>query len=180
MPTRYWTAAMALVVIAVGATLWYGRTTPQPAPLLLDSGDPTESSITVHVAGAVASPGLVVVPQDARVADVIAAAGGSTRDADLSRVNLAAPLRDGEQIVIPNHTPDVGLESAIAADGRIHINRASASEMESLPGVGPVLANRIVAYRDGNGPFVVVEDLLSVAGIGEAKLAALRDAVAVP
>ncbi len=136
--------------------------------------------ITVHVAGEVALPGLVVVAGDARVADAVAAAGGSARGADLTAVNLAAPLQDGEQIVIPSVRDGERELGAIDGDGRVRVNRASATELEALPGVGPVLAARIAAYRDEHGPFRTVEDLLDVAGIGEGKLATLRDAVALP
>jgi len=181
MPSRYWMAAAGLVVVVIGATLWYGRTGPEPVPLELGVGfSDAAGTITVHVAGEVASPGLVEIGHDARVADAIAAAGGSSRSADLSRVNLAAPLRDGEQIVIPGVMTDGAAGAAVTADGRVHINTASVKELEELPGVGPVLAGRIAAYRDDNGSFAAVEDLLDVPGIGEGKLATLRDAVALP
>lgn len=134
--------------------------------------------ITVHVAGAVRSPGVVEIAADSRVGNAIAAAGGALPEADLTRVNLAAPLADGQQLVVPAALGE-GLPSA-AADGRVRLNLADATELETLPGVGPVLAARIIAYREQNGPFAVVEDLLEVAGIGEAKLAALREAVLVP
>lgn len=134
--------------------------------------------ITVHVAGAVRSPGVVEIAADSRVGNAIAAAGGALPEADLTRVNLAAPLADGQQLVVPAALGE-GLPSA-AADGRVRLNLADAAELETLPGVGPVLAARIIAYREQNGPFTVVEDLLEVTGIGEAKLAALREAVLVP
>ena len=180
MPIRYWTAAAGLVVLAVVAAVWFDQGAPQPAPLLIDTASETRAVMTVHVSGAVASPGLVVVSEAARVADAIAAAGGSSRDADLSQVNLAAAVRDGEQIVVPSRTTHDGGQTAIAADGRVRINQATAADLEALPGVGPVLAERIVAFRNENGAFSVVEDLLDVPGIGEAKLAGMRDVVAVP
>lgn len=134
--------------------------------------------ITVHVAGAVRSPGVVEVAAGSRAGNAIAAAGGALPEADLARVNLAAPLSDGQQLVVPVMA---GAGPAAAdADGRVRINLAGPAELETLPGVGPVLAARIIAYREENGPFAVVEDLLDVAGIGEAKLAALREAVLVP
>jgi competence protein ComEA len=135
--------------------------------------------ITVHVSGEVREPGLVEVNAGARVADAVAAAGGTTRDADLGGVNLAAPLQDAQQVAIPDLRAEGG-SGGVAADGRIHVNTASVAELEQLPGVGPVLAARIAAYRDENGLFVVVEDLLDVSGIGEGKLEGLRDAVALP
>ncbi|MDJ0954194.1 MAG: ComEA family DNA-binding protein [Acidimicrobiia bacterium] len=180
MPARHVFALAALLLTAVGAGLWYQRSAPQPAPLLVDGSGAAEASvITVHVSGEVADPGLVVVAPGARVAEAVAAAGGTTRDADLARVNLAASLRDGQQVVIPALLADAG-SAAIADDGRVRINTATAAQLEELPGVGPVLAGRIAAYRNEHGPFATVEDLLDVPGIGEGKLETLRDSVALP
>jgi competence protein ComEA len=133
----------------------------------------------VHVSGAVAEPGLVELDVGSRVADAVAAAGGTVREADLSQVNLAAPVRDGERVHIPTAARD-GPLTPTAGDGRIRINHAGQAELEAIPGVGPVLAERIVAFRDEHGPFEAPEDLLDVPGIGEAKLAAMRDAIAIP
>ncbi len=177
--TRLAAAAAVLVALAAAAWLWSpgagaaGETAPL-APVGAVAG-----TMTVHVSGAVATPGLVQLPLGARVADAVAAAGGTLRSADLAALNLAAPVRDGEQVHIPAVTNE-GAAASAADDGRIHLNRATAQELESLPGVGPVLAARIVAFRDEHGSFTAVEDLLDVAGIGEAKLAAMRDVVAVP
>jgi competence protein ComEA len=130
------------------------------------------------VSGAVNRPGLVTLPASSRVADAIAGAGGAKPGADLAGLNLASSVDDGDQIVVPL----VGAEPLPGqpADRGIDINRATATELEDLPGVGPVLAARIVAYRDLHGPFAAVEDLLDVGGIGEAKLAAMRDSIATP
>ena len=203
MEEREWRVAAAAVMVAAVATgallAWAGAPQDPPAELVAVEG-PTGSSapgepapavgppettgdlepgevITVHVAGAVARPGLVQLPPDARVADAVAAAGGVAEGADPASVNLAARLVDGSQVVVPAEgEPAVG-ESA---DRLVRVNHADASELEALPGVGPVLAERIVGHREANGPFAVVEDLLGVPGIGEAKLASLRDFVAVP
>lgn len=134
-------------------------------------------SIEVHVAGWVASPGVVRVPDGSIVADAIEAAGGLRSGAVPDLINLASPLRSGDQIVVPGPS-DVG-ESAVS-DGLVALNRADANELQTLPGVGPVLAERIVVYRDQNGPFSRIEDLLQVPGIGESKLASFRDLVRVP
>ena len=180
MPARHVFAVAALLLTAVGASVWYQRSAPEPAPLLVDGSDSSDASvITVHVSGEVADPGLVVIASGARVAEAVAAAGGTTRDADLERVNLAASLRDGQQVVIPSVLADA-LSGEIADDGRVRINTATATQLEELPGVGPVLAGRIAAYREEHGPFVTVEDLLDVPGIGEGKLETLRDSVALP
>jgi len=172
-----------LAAAVVGGWIWFGLDRPEPAPLVTPS--PTAAaavgSITVHVAGEVRVPGLVEVGAQARVADAVAAAGGATRNADLTGLNLAAPIHDGEQIVVPSRdgVASTGSGGAVA-DGKVRINQATPSELEELPGVGPVLAGRIHAYREEHGPFASVDDLLDVPGIGEGKLAALRDAVIVP
>jgi competence protein ComEA len=180
-------AVAALLAVALGAGLWWGAKPTSPVPIVPIARGATPSievdRITVHVAGAVRRPGLVQVAIEARVADAVAAAGGAVPDAELAGLNLAAPIRDGDQIVVPFRT-DAGLTSgsiaATAADSRVRINRATEQELQLIPGVGPVLAGRIVAHRDQYGPFEVLEDLLDVPGIGEAKLAAMRDAVIVP
>jgi competence protein ComEA len=180
--------AVPLLLIAIIAGAFWGSREPQPMPSVL-AAPVAETvaphiTITVHVAGFVLSPGLVELAQDARVADAVAAAGGLRPGADTSAVNLAAPLRDGEQIVIPGSSDQGGLPgpgvSATDRDGRVRINQANVAELETLPGVGPVLAQRILEFRDEHGPFQTIEDLLDVPGIGEAKLASLREHLIVP
>jgi competence protein ComEA len=170
-------AGVALVA-AAGAGLWFAARTPEPPPVSIDRGPLPTSVLTVHVAGAVARPGLVVVPSGSRVADAVAGAGGALPDADLGALNLAAPLSDGQHLMVPSAAGRDG--AAGAADDRVRINVASETDLQRLPGVGPVLAARIVEHRDRYGPFATVEDLLDVPGIGEGKLAALREAVLVP
>jgi competence protein ComEA len=140
-----------------------------------------DAGLTVHVSGAVAQPGLVNVPAGARIADAVSAAGGALPDADLRALNLAAPVRDGEQVAVPGQSESLA-DGGAAVDGagRVRINVADAVELQALPGVGPVLAERIVSHRDEHGSFAAVEDLLDVSGIGEGKLASLRDSVVVP
>lgn len=174
-----WIAAAVVVVAAAVAGAWYAGRAPAAPPLSVDPGSAGRGVITVHVAGAVRSPGLVEVSSGSRVADAIVAAGGALPEADLGRVNLAAPLADGQQLLVPSVAP-AGEVGSVTGDGRVRINVAGVEELEALPGVGPVLAERIVAYREEHGPFAVVEDLLEVPGIGEKKLAALREAVLVP
>ena len=152
-----------------------------PPPAIVSSGDAEPGLVTVHVSGAVADPGLVGVTDGARVADAIAAAGGSISGADLSAINLAAPVRDGDQIVVPAPSvPGLVAVVGVETDARVRLNGASAAELETLPGVGPVLAERIITHRESHGPFTEMEDLLDVPGIGESKLATLREHVAVP
>lgn len=142
--------------------------------------------VTVHVVGAVAQPGLVVVPLGSRVADALAGAGGATPDAELGALNLARTVTDGEQIIVPRigDAPPVGTEGttgsgAWRADGKLDLNTATAAEFEELPGVGPVLAGRIVDWREQHGPFVEVGQLREVSGIGEKTFQSLSELVAV-
>ena len=126
--------------------------------------------VVVHVAGAVRSPGLVELPWGSRVSDAVAAAGGAVSPDVLTSVNLARQLIDGEQIL-------VGAVAAAQDDGRISVNTASSVELQELPGVGPVLAERIVAFREQNGPFISLDGLLEVSGIGEAILRSMAEQV---
>jgi competence protein ComEA len=194
---RWRMLGMSLIGLAVAVGGFVGFVgAPEPSPLRTEQGSapaPSDASmpsderldppgvIVVHVAGAVAEPGLVELSQGARVADAIAAAGGMTDDALETAINLAAPVDDGVQVVVPVAGEFVvGVAGSGTGDGRVYVNRASESELDALPGVGPVLAAEIVAHRDIHGPFAVVEDLLDVPGIGEAKLASMRDSVAIP
>lgn len=151
--------------------------------------------VMAHAAGAVSRPGLYELDDGARVRDLLAAAGGPTADADLDRVNLAAPVVDGVRVYIPrlgsSETPAVvvpdggsrpptepgATPSATAPRGPVSINTASAPELESLPGIGPATAAAIIAHRTQHGPFRTIDALAEVRGIGPAKLAQLRDAV---
>ena len=166
-------------VLAVLAVLWWPR---GPDPIELSEAGvippPDPVLVTVHVAGWVANPGLVSLPEGSRAADALAAAGGVVPGGDASGLNLAEPLVDGVRI----HVPGPGSEPALTeeSDAPVPVNRATSAELAELPGIGPVLAGRIVAHRDRNGPFRTVEDLLDVSGIGERTLADLRDLVTVP
>ena len=139
----------------------------------------TAAGIVVHVSGWVLAPGVVQVPEGALVFDAIAAAGGALVGARLDGINLARPVASGDQIGVPG--PDVSISggAGAAGDGLIDLNRADSSQLQKLPGVGPVLAERIVARREANGPYRSVEDLLEVPGIGESKLVSIRDLVLV-
>jgi len=178
-------AGLVLAAVAVGALMGRGEpaipTSTAPATEVPIST--VSETLVVHVSGMVLSPGVVHVPAGAIVADAVAAAGGLIIGASVDHINLAAPLSSGEHIVVPGANGDGAASVAGAAGGGdtggpVSLNAATAAELEALPGVGPVLADRIVAFRTQNGPFDVVEDLLEVSGIGEAKLAALRDLVA--
>lgn len=167
------TMAAAVVALAALAGLWFGSE-PEPPPTLRVSTSAALSEITVHVAGEVMAPGLVRIPAGSRVADAIAAAGGFTDLAEPTSLNLAASVIDGQQVVVG------GPGASVVPDGKLSLNQASATDLEALAGVGPVLAARIVSHRAAHGPFAAIEDLLDVPGIGEAKLASFRDSVVVP
>lgn len=162
-----------------------GDAEPGPTPA-------EEATVWVHVVGEVASPGVVPMPAGSRVADAVAAAGGALPGADLTALNLAAVVQDGAQIRVPapGEEPVVVDEAgggagaggggpAGAAGGAVDVNTAGGAELQTLPGIGPVLAERIVAWREANGPFASVDALLDVSGIGPAVLGQIRDLVRV-
>lgn len=166
-----------------------------PAGTGPDTSTATPSVVVVHVAGAVGKPGVVTLPAGSRVTTALERAGGAARDADLARVNLARPLVDGEQVYVPrvgetdvpSALPDgdaggAGAPSASGSTGSdtvVDLNAADAATLETLPGIGPALAERILAWREEHGRFAAVEDLLDVSGIGDAKFADLQPRVRV-
>ncbi|MGK2347977.1 ComEA family DNA-binding protein [Actinomyces sp. W5033] len=150
-----------------------------------------DGQVAVHVAGAVVSPGVVVLAAGARVADAIDAAGGAVPEADTDQLNLARVLTDGEQVRVPRQGEETLTVSAgqgpaqprqdgaggPSVPGRVNLNTADATELETLPGIGPALAQRILSYRAEHGAFTSVDELTAVSGIGSARLEALRDLV---
>ncbi len=176
---------LALVAALVGAGIGSSVNVPPlgPTPSSSPAADtaPSTTTFAVHVSGWVAMPGVVRLREAAIVADAIAAAGGALEGALLDSVNLAAPVLAGDHVHIPGPGDATSGANAVAPggddSGPISLNRADAATLETLPGVGPVIAERIVAHRDSNGPFESVDDLLEVPGIGEAKLASIRDLV---
>lgn len=158
-------------------------------------GSTPEGEVTVHVAGAVAEPGVVTLEVDARVADALEASGGTLEDADLGRINLARRLVDGEHVRVlvegedappplPGGDGDGGAAGSGGATGDgtgaaapVDLNRASPAQLQELPGIGPALADRIVAHRETHGPFREPGDLRDVSGIGETRFQELADRV---
>lgn len=142
---------------------------------------------TVHVAGAVRRPGVYRLPAGARVDDALRRAGGPRRRADLTAVNLAAKLEDGRQVLVPERTADAGPVGAAAPAGAgpaagaapVNLNTATLEQLQTLDGVGPGIAQRILAYREQNGGFARVEELGEVPGIGAKRLATLTPLVTV-
>lgn len=135
--------------------------------------------VVVHASGAVASPGLYRLPTGARVADLLAAAGGRAEGADVDRLNLAAVLVDGGKVHVPRVGEPTVEEADTAPSGPLDLNTATAGQLEELPGIGPATAAAIVEARAERGRFRAVDDLLEVRGIGPAKLDALRGLVRV-
>lgn len=161
-----------------------GAVAASPAP---PGAGPVDGPVVVHVAGAVRTPGIVQLRAGDRVADALDAAGGPTAEASLASLNLARPLVDGEQVLVPTteeaaapgDTDARAGAGAVLPGGRLDLNSATAADLEELPGVGPVLAGRIIAHRDEHGPFAEAAQLREVSGIGEATWASLRDLVGV-
>lgn len=149
--------------------------------------DPAAAEVVVHVAGAVGRPGVVRLAAGARVVDAVDAAGGAAADADLDALNLAALATDGQQVYVPRVGEAGGgasttvaaaaAETPPSASSPLDLNSADVVALDALPGVGPATASAIVAYRDEHGPFVAVDQLLDVPGIGPAKLEVLRPLV---
>jgi competence protein ComEA len=166
---------------------------PAEAALAPPVAPPTETAtaaptrLVVDVVGAVRRPGLYRLEQGSRIADAVARAGGATRKANLSLINLAAPLADGEQVVVPGRNSATGGAAAApaggaatpgAATGPVHLNTATLEQLDALPGVGPVTAQKILDYRTEHGAFSSVDELDAVPGIGPARMDQLKDLVA--
>jgi competence protein ComEA len=168
---------------------------PAGKPVTLEAA-PTKAPIEVHVIGAVVRPGVYSFPEGSRVEDAVAAAGGLLTEADPNAVNLAAKLEDGQQLSIPyvgGAGPSNGADSSapfevvpetdspappISGD-LIDINTATLEELESLPGIGSATAEKIIEFRDQNGPFQQIEDIMNVSGIGPATFDQIKDLITV-
>ena len=169
-------------VVAVASLVLVAVNRPEPPTGEFSvSADETVNEVTqqflyVHVVGEVQSPGMYQLPIGARLVDAVFAAGGLTEEADNASVNLARELTDGEQIIVFSISQE-GQAAGTTASGLVSLNRAGDKELEELPGIGPALAGRIVAWREANGGFKSVQDLLKVSGIGESLLSGVIDLV---
>lgn len=183
---------VVLVLTLGGAGLWYMRSLPKPIQVAEAPGlgqvagpaaSPSAAAVIVDVAGWVKQPGVYELAAGDRVIDAIERAGGARKGAELSALNLAAPLVDGSQILVPRTGATTGTPgsggSAPGGTALININTAGATELEALPGIGEVLAATIVQYRTENGPFASVDQLEDVSGIGPSTLEEIRDFVTV-
>jgi competence protein ComEA len=159
---------------------------PPPAAPPTETAKAAPTQLVVDVVGAVRRPGLYRLVEGARIADAVERAGGATSKANLSLINLAAPLADGQQVVVPERgaaagapVAPVGSSAALgAASGPVHLNTATLEQLDSLPGVGPVTAQKILDYRQKHGSFSSVDELDAVPGIGPARMDQLKDLVA--
>ena len=170
-------SAAGVVVKAAGRT---ETVTAQEAQGFLDesataSASSAQSLLIIHVTGAVRKPGVIEIPEGSRVFEAIEKAGGFRTEARSDAVNLARFLVDGEHLSIPTVSEE--LPAADVSGGRVSLSLASPSELETLPGIGPTIAARIVAWRETHGPFRHVDDVLAVSGIGPATLEGFRDQV---
>jgi competence protein ComEA len=181
-------AGTLLVLLAVaGRTLAGadGRPTEPPAQLVPAKPVTSAARVVVHVAGAVRQPGLYELKEGERIADAVARAGGATAKADTAAVNLAAPLADGMQVLIPSRVAGAVGSAAVgsaagggaASGARVSLSSATVEQLDELPGVGPVTAQKIVDYRAKHGGFRSVDDLDAIPGIGPARVEQLRDLV---
>ena len=157
--------------------------TPVPAPVAGAAPRRTTGSrLVVDVAGAVRRPGVYRLPNGARVADAVARAGGATKRADPALLNLAAPLADGEQVLMPSRAATGAAAagsagSVISPPAPVDLNTATVEQLDGLPGVGPVTAEKIVAYRKAHGPFASLAALDAIPGIGPARISQLKGLV---
>ncbi|WP_411699176.1 ComEA family DNA-binding protein [Conyzicola sp.] len=190
-------AAVVVVFVGLACAILFSALAPKGQSAVVAPGDgalasessastatsaPSGAAIFVHILGAVANPGLYELREGDRAVDAVAAAGGFADGADQSGLNLARFVTDGEQIVVPivGEAPVAGPGGAAGGavvPGKVNINTADVAALETLPRVGPAMAERIIAWRDENGRFSAVEDLMSVAGIGEKTFDALKDLV---
>ena len=182
-------AAIVVGLLALAVTVGVGilRGAGAPTQTIADASPsasvtPAAGTIYDDVSGAVARPGLFLLPRGARLVDAIAAAGGFTAAAERDAVNLARPLGDGEQIAVPEKgeaAPGAAAPTGGTGATKIDLNTADAAALDTLPRIGPALAARIIRWREQNGRFTSVDDLRAVPGIGDKMLESLRDLVTV-
>jgi competence protein ComEA len=172
-----------LVLVAAGKLLLRParQAVPPPVRIAAPAGHASAPTLFVNVVGAVRRPGLYRLKDGSRVADAVIRAGGPTRKAQIELLNLAARIADGEQIVVPRRGlagPVAAAPGGGAAAGPVHLNSATLEQLDALPGVGPVTAQKILDYRQEHGAFGSVDELDAIVGIGPARLEQLRGLVA--
>ena len=157
---------------------------PPPAPSPALAPTVTPPSLRVHVTGAVLHPDVYRLPAASIVEDALQAAGGAATDADLTRINLAQELRDQQQVYVPrigerDVPPATDSDRQAAPTAGININTATAAELDALPGIGPLLSQRIVDWREAHGPFATIADIKQVPGIGDVIFERIKDRITV-
>jgi competence protein ComEA len=185
-----------LNLVALGGAFFFLRR-PEPEPIFILTPEPTATSLPtptpqplrVYVSGAVVHPDVYELPCGSIVRDAIEVAGGATGEADLNRINLARHVHDEEQIYVPQEgekslpvSSPSGFSSPSSssqAGSKVNINTATAEELDTLPGVGPSIAQRIIDYRTASGPFQSIEDIKNVGGIGDVTFEKLKDKITV-
>ncbi len=184
---------VGIIIVLIGALLFslnrpVREEKKEEPSIIIEDEEPKSFKIAVHIGGAVRNPGLYYISSDSRVADAIQVAGGPTSEADLDAINLASKVTDGSKILVPSKLKTLDTssdikdsqgETLVTNSKKININTASTKELEELPGIGPALAERIVSYRETNGPFKSIEEIKKVSGIGEKKFEAIKDLIVV-
>ena len=177
-------AAVVVVIVALGCAVLFSAIAPRGSSTTVEpsaaavSAAPV-SGIFVHILGAVNEPGLYELREGDRAVDAVAAAGGFTKDADQTGLNLARFVTDGEQIIVPVVGEVPAAAPGTDSSGKVNLNTADEATLETLPRIGPALAQRIIAWRDENGRFTAIDDLKSVTGIGDKTFEGLADLVTV-
>ncbi|MBK6794096.1 MAG: helix-hairpin-helix domain-containing protein [Anaerolineales bacterium] len=193
MKNVIYTLVGVMAGFALAGMLLFVSRAPAGEPIVLQPA-PTKEPIAVHIIGAVPRPGLYEFAEGSRVQDAIDAAGGLLTSANVDSVNLAALLEDGQQLDIPykagtdssNENGDDALvlpgatekpDASEAGQDLVNINTASAEELDNLPGIGPTIAQRIVEYREANGSFQTIDDLMNVSGIGPSTFENIKELI---
>jgi competence protein ComEA len=179
----------SVIVLAIAGVVLFQILRPDPPPIILSTptpfpspqAAPTPRPLRVYVSGAVRLPDVYILPADSIVKDAIVAAGGSSGEADLDRINLAMTVADGQHVYVPHlgeeNLPVQPPSGRAASEVKLNINTADLSALETLPGIGSVIAQRILDYRQTNGPFARVEDVMAVSGIGPVTFEEIRDLI---